>query len=155
MRVALLVLAIASVSAFALVGCGGDDSATSDTVSAQRTEELLGPEIVPPKGPPPKQVEFKDVKVGSGPVAKKGDLAGINWITYYYETGDVLERWWITREPVEYVVGSSHYRRAFEKGIAGMKEGGQREIIEPGRFVSNGRPEIHLVQLTSLEPAGR
>ncbi|HEY6730961.1 MAG TPA: FKBP-type peptidyl-prolyl cis-trans isomerase [Solirubrobacterales bacterium] len=156
MRRAVPLLAFVAIALLALapLACGGSDD-TREQLSAEEYEELVGPEIVPPQGPPPKRLVIKDLELGSGPVARRGDQVGVNYVGVFYKTGEKLGRRWLSHPPVVFPLGFASYGKGFEKGVEGMRPGGQRELIIPSHLTSGPEALVYVIALVSVEPAAQ
>ncbi len=89
------------------------------------------PAISVPKGPPPKQLVKKDLKIGSGPAAKPGDEVTMHYVGVLYDNGQQFDASWDRGEPFTFKLGKNLVIQGWEKGIPGMKVGGRRELIIP------------------------
>lgn len=155
----ILVAMVAVFLALTPVACGGGDDGgeTTDAALEAKIQEYLdAPKIEVPDGPPPDKIVVKDVKVGTGPVAKLGDRATIHYIAYAWVTKEEFSRRWEPDPPVVYPnLGSGRFR-GIEQAIVGlrnyppMKEGGRREIVVPN--YSQLPAVIFLIELEKLEP---
>jgi len=156
-RIFLIILACLALFA---VGCGGSSDSTQSAgekaleavereekaaakkekeseAAAKKTEEeeekklaeLPQPNV--PSGPPPKKLVIEDKKTGSGPVAKAGDQVSAHYVGVLYETKKPFDANWGEEEPFSFKLGAGEVIKGFDKGIAGMKVGGQRELIIP------------------------
>jgi peptidylprolyl isomerase len=111
------------------------------------------PTIDPPDRPPPKEVLVRDLELGSGPVAKRGDEVAVHYIGFEYETGE--EKYsgsWPPYPPSAFRLGSGGGGGPFESGIEGMKVGGLREVvIPPNRLYGPGGTDyiVDLVRIKS------
>ena len=151
-RVFLIILACLALIA---AGCG-DDSSTSTSPSpaetsaeetspageekaadaeeeaaeeAEEAPELPQPKI--PSGPPPKQLEIKDVKKGDGPTAKAGDKVSVYYVGVVYKTKEQFDANWDSGEPFSFNLGAGEVIKGWDQGVQGMKVGGERELIIP------------------------
>lgn len=141
MRGRLLLLIAAICAALALAGCGdGDDSSTEATAAEQSAEttesaeaapEGTKPKVTVPKGPAPKKLEVKDLRVGDGAEAKAGDLVTVQYVGVGYDSGKEFDASWDRGEPFQFELGGGQVIPGWDKGVAGMKVGGQRELIIP------------------------
>jgi peptidylprolyl isomerase len=133
----LVSILIASV---ALSACGGSSSGdppqSADTgpTTAVLLKPKAKPVLVPPKGPPPKKLVIRDVKVGSGPTAKAGDkltaeYTGFNYVNHEEFTNHAHT--WDNGEPLVFTLGGGEVIKGMEQGVEGMKVGGRRELIMP------------------------
>lgn len=148
-----ILAAVAAVFlALGLVACGSSDDSTGDEIEARIEEYQATPKVIPPDGPPPKKVVFEDVKVGSGPVAQRGDRVAVHYIAVRLNNGEDFSYRWEPDPPVVYPLLGKGQFPGLEKGIQGMREGGRREVVVPDYAVDG---VVYLVDLESVEPAGR
>jgi peptidylprolyl isomerase len=123
--------------ALAIVGCGGSDSSSGST--AKTTEEAKAPEestktkpaVEVPSGPPPKQLETKELIEGTGAEAKAGDYVTVQYVLVDYKSGKEIEASWDRGEPFRFTIGAGEVIKGWDKGVEGMKVGGRRELIIP------------------------
>lgn len=145
-------LIIGACLALFMAGCGDDSSTTAET-SATTTEEQspssateeksaaekateeaekkTKPKISVPKGAPPAKLVVNDLEVGTGPTAKAGDEVSVHYVGVDYKSGQQFDASWDRGEPIAFKLGSSVVIPGWEKGVAGMKVGGRRELIIP------------------------
>jgi peptidylprolyl isomerase len=154
-----LILIIAACLAVLVAGCGSDSS-DSTTAGAGETAaeapaqeenavaeeekaaeekaaeegekaaaELPKPDV--PSGPPPKQLEIVEKKPGSGPSAKAGDQVSVHYVGVVYATKELFDANWGDDEPFSFKLGAQEVIKGWDKGVAGMKVGGRRELIIP------------------------
>lgn len=156
MRRPRLILVLCVFLALLFVGCGGGSQANeeSDEVSALAQEYLNAPTVDHPEGPPPKNVVTKEIKPGSGAIAKKGDAVKIHYVGFDYSTGDEVYFEWKPNPPVPYApLGYIAGEPGLQQGVIGMKEGGRREVTVPAPLASTGDALIYLVELVSVKAA--
>ena len=138
-RLFLIVFACLTV---VLAGCGSDSSSTSSSSSgeeattetekpAEAPKEKTAPKVEVPKGPPPKTEVTKDLEVGTGPAAKKGDVVSVNYVGVNYRSGKEFDASWGRGEPFTFTLGVHEVISGWDNGIVGMKVGGRRELIIP------------------------
>lgn len=149
-RLALILLACLAV---VVAGCGGsDDSSTSSSEStATSTEssekspaesggggekqssggEKTKPKVTVPSGPPPKQLEIKEIEKGTGAEAKAGDEVTVQYVGVGYDSKEEFDSSWSRNEPFSFGLGAGQVIPGWDKGVAGMKVGGRRELIIP------------------------
>jgi peptidylprolyl isomerase len=107
------------------------------------------PQFHPPSKPAPKQLVFRDLSVGRGAPAHRGDEVDIEYEGAVYKTGEL--RYGGTTQP--FPLGSGGLGGAFEEGLEGMEPGGRRELIIPSRLL-DGTPAIdYVIQMESVKPA--
>jgi peptidylprolyl isomerase len=142
-----LFLIIVACLAVLLAGCGSDSSdsttagggetaseAPAQEESAAAEEEKAAAELPKPNvpsGPPPKQLEIVDKKPGSGATAKAGDQVSVHYVGVVYATKELFDANWGDDEPFSFKLGAQEVIKGWDKGVAGMKVGGQRELIIP------------------------
>lgn len=137
-----LLLTIALCSALAIVGCGGGDSSSSGSTAESSTatsEEAKAPEessetkptVTVPSGPPPKQLESKELIEGTGAEAKAGDYVTVQYVLVDYKSGKEIEASWDRGEPFSFTLGAGEVIPGWDQGVQGMKVGGRRELIIP------------------------
>lgn len=160
----LLALA-AALAVLALMGCGDDGAATSGADAGPQVypgkegfatitdRGKRKPTVVPPNQPPPKEVLSRDLEVGSGPVARRGDRVWVRYFGTNYKTGE--EQYpgrWPPLPPLPLELGSSGEGDAWENGIVGMRVGGRRELIIPSRLLYRTGTIDYVVDLVRVEP---
>jgi peptidylprolyl isomerase len=150
---------VLAVSTLGLAACGSSSSSTTTTTAAPTTttgastpstaassaiasippqdRSPVGtagkaPTIVVPPGKPPTQLEYADLIVGTGPVAKPGDTVTAQYVLATYSTRKVIQSSW-TSSPFSFTLDSTTQPviAGFDKGVAGMQAGGRRELIIP------------------------
>jgi peptidylprolyl isomerase len=144
-------LAALSLSA---VGCGGDDTETASfsveappaqTAAAADTEPVSSgkkPKVTIPDSPPPKQLEVKDLKQGTGKTAKKGDEVSMDYVGVAYSTKKEFDNSYDRGQPFDFTLGQGQVIAGWDEGIVGMKVGGQRELTIPAdkAYGAQGQP---------------
>ena len=147
-------LALTLLACLALVGAGcgsSDDSSTSSSEStATSTEssekspaesggstekssggEKTKPKVTVPSGPPPKQLEIKEIEEGTGAEAKAGDEVTVQYVGVGYDSKKEFDSSWSRNEPFAFGLGAGQVIPGWDQGVEGMKVGGRRELIIP------------------------
>lgn len=134
-----------------VAGCGDDSSTTAETSATtaeeqsppateekssaekatEEAEKKTKPQISVPKGAPPAKLVMNDLEVGTGPTAKAGDEVSVHYVGVDYKSGQQFDASWDRGEPFAFELGSSVVIPGWEKGVAGMKVGGRRELVIP------------------------
>ena len=105
------------------------------TVATPKTGPLSKePVFSVPSGPPPRDLVVKDLVIGTGATAKKGDQLYVNFVGKLYSNGKIFDASWKDTPgkafgPFELDAGS--VIKGFVQGVAGMRVGGRRELIIP------------------------
>ncbi len=126
-------------AAFAIGGCGDDDSSTESTVAAESpaattnesSAEKTKPKVTVPDGAPPKQLEVKELEAGSGAEAKAGDKVTVQYVGVGYKSGEEFDASWDRGEPFSFGLGAGEVIPGWDQGVEGMKVGGRRELVIP------------------------
>jgi peptidylprolyl isomerase len=156
MRTRLLIASGLAVLSIAAVGCGGDDVETATFAveappagsDSAATEEPASsgkkPKVTVPDGPPPKELETRDLKEGTGAAAKTGDTVTMDYVGVSYSTGEEFDSSFTSGQTIDVPLGEGQVIPGWDEGIVGMKVGGRRElIIPPGMaYGAQGRPGI-------------
>jgi peptidylprolyl isomerase len=74
-------------------------------------------------------LQYIDVKVGDGAVAKAGQTVKVNY-TGYLANGKVFDTS-IGKKPLDFPLGAGRVIQGWDEGVAGMKVGGKRRLIVP------------------------
>jgi peptidylprolyl isomerase len=112
---------------------GGASSAIAPIPSADLSPAGTAgtaPTVTVPSGTPPTQLESADLITGTGPAAKAGDSLTMQYVLATYSSGKVIQSSW-TSTPFTFTLGEGQVIPGWDKGVAGMKVGGRRELIIP------------------------
>jgi FKBP-type peptidyl-prolyl cis-trans isomerase len=75
-------------------------------------------------------LQYWDVKLGLGPVAKAGDHVKVHY-TGWLTTGKKFDSSVGTNQPFDFTLGQSEVIKGWDEGIVGMKVGGKRQLRIP------------------------
>ncbi|MEK7507590.1 MAG: FKBP-type peptidyl-prolyl cis-trans isomerase [Patescibacteria group bacterium] len=78
-------------------------------------------------------LQIKDLVVGTGSEAKKGDTLSVNYLGEFLN-GEKFDSSYDRNQPLEFVLGDDRLIRGWNLGIAGMKIGGKRTLVVPPEF---------------------
>lgn len=143
---ALLILAVA----VCVGGCGKKESTKSTVESRKEKAPTMGihkdkqatpaPKPESAKQTPakpgawvklPSGLQYKDIKIGSGPVAKSGDSVTVHY-KGWLDNGEVFDTSKTPgREPFGFQLGAGQVIPGWDQGVPGMKVGGKRELKIP------------------------
>jgi len=128
----------AALAALALAGCGGDDAEQPAAASPSPTPAPIistdlsqEPEIPQPVGRPPIKLRIKDIVKGKGPKAEKGDMLSVQYKGVAFSTGQEFDASWDRGEPFQFPLGAGQVIPGWDRGIAGMRVGGRRQLVIP------------------------
>jgi peptidylprolyl isomerase len=140
----LIVCGLAALSLTVVAGCGEETETASFTVdeppassdtsaAAEEAPASSGkkPKVTVPDGAPPKQLEIKDLKKGTGPAAKAGDDLTMDYVGVSYSTGKEFDSSFSAGQPFDFTLGQGAVIAGWDEGIEGMQVGGRRELIIP------------------------
>jgi peptidylprolyl isomerase len=151
----ILCIGAALTVAVGLWSCGSDEGTTKSAAPSGPFAVITGetgqaePIIHPSDNPPPKKSLVKDIEVGKGPVARKGDMVAVHYIGVQYSTGEKKYSNWSPEQPFETTLRQAS---AWEEGIEGMRAGGRREILLPARLAFGDGAMDYLVDLVAIRP---
>src|SRR5271165_5975854 len=75
-------------------------------------------------------LQYWDIKVGLGPVAKAGDHVKVHY-TGWLTTGKKFDSSVDANQPFEFTLGQGDVIKGWDEGVAGMKVGGKRQLRIP------------------------
>jgi FKBP-type peptidyl-prolyl cis-trans isomerase len=148
-----------AAAAIAVAGCGGGGGkattadipagsgpAPSTPAAPQASTNLKDtktkPAIPKPKGPPPAKLVVKDIVVGKGKAAKKGDQLSMQYVGVTYADGNEFDSSWDRGQPFKFQLGKGAVIKGWDQGLVGIKPGGRRELIIPSKLAygATGQP---------------
>ena len=132
-----LLVALAACAALGVAGCGdsdeGDsaDTSTTGTQTVAKTAPPTKPKIEVPKGQPPAGLQIEDLAEGTGSTATTGDTVTVHYVGVSYSTGKQFDASWDRGQPFTFTLGAGQVIPGWDQGVAGMKEGGRRQLTIP------------------------
>lgn len=108
------------------------------------------------------KLEIKDLTVGTGRLAQKGDKVSVHytgWLTNGQKFDSSRER----KTPFVFTLGQGQVIKGWDEGVKGMREGGVRKLTIPphlgygvkgaGNIIPPNATLIFKVELLKVEPA--
>lgn len=74
----------------------------------------------------------KDLVIGDGKTAKKGDKVTVQYVGVGFNSEQEFDASWDRGEPFSFTLGAGEVITGWDEGVAGMKEGGRRLLVIPG-----------------------
>jgi peptidylprolyl isomerase len=146
MRKFSLLTALMATAALAFAGCGNQAQDRRDSAADSKppadvpeppapttvsTDLSKKPGIPTPKGDPPTTLQSKDIVVGKGKAAKKGDKVTVQYVGVAWSTGEQFDASWDNGSPFDFTLGKGQVIKGWDQGVPGMKVGGRRELTIP------------------------
>ncbi len=76
-------------------------------------------------------LEIKDIKLGDGRVAKRGNDVKVHYTGYLASNNSKFDSSVDRKTPFEFKLGRGEVIQGWDRGIVGMKVGGKRKLIIP------------------------
>ena len=92
---------------------------------------LARPTVTVPRGPRPAALRVRDLRVGTGPVAAAGREVEVQYVGVAWSTGREFDASWNRRSAFRFILGRGMVIPRWDRGVAGMRVGGRRELVIP------------------------
>lgn len=89
------------------------------------------PKIPKPTGAPPTSLQQRDIVVGKGRTARRGDMLRMHYVGVLFDTGEQFDASWDSNRPFSFTLGAQEVIPGWDDGIRGMKVGGRRLLAIP------------------------
>ena len=89
------------------------------------------PEVTIPEGSPSYQLELEDITVGEGEEAKSGSLVEVHYVGVSWKSGKQFDASWDRGDTFSFTLGAGQVIEGWDRGVAGMRVGGQRRLTLP------------------------
>jgi peptidylprolyl isomerase len=156
------------VLALALAGCGDDGETAAKatatpkaTPTPSNTDLTKKPVVTVPDELPPDTLQKRDIVVGKGPVAKKGDTVSMQYVGLTWSTSVEFDASWDRGKPYTFKLGEGNVIAGWDQGIPGMRKGGRRELTIPADLAYGAQgsppdipPNATLIFVIDLEQIG-
>jgi peptidylprolyl isomerase len=131
----LTFVAFACAALLAAAGCGSDEEEpASSTPEAASTPAATKPEVTVPEGKAPKKLVIEDIEEGTGAAAEPGQTVDVHYVGVSYLNGRQFDASWDRGEPFSFQLGAGSVIQGWDRGVAGMKVGGRRQLVIPPRL---------------------
>ena len=121
---------------------------------------LERPDIDPPEGDPPADLEITDLVVGDGPEARSGQTVSVHYAGVAFSTGEEFDASWNRGREFRFGLGQGQVITGWDRGVAGMRVGGRRRLVIPphlaygdrgaGGVIAPGETLIFVVDLVDV-----
>ena len=121
---------------------------------------LERPDIDPPEGAPPDDLEITDLVVGDGPEAQQGQTVSVHYAGVAFSTGEEFDASWNRGREFRFGLGQGQVITGWDQGVAGMRVGGRRRLVIPphlaygergaGGVIAPGETLIFVVDLVDV-----
>ncbi len=118
------------------------------------------PEIDPPEGPAPSELQVTDVTEGDGAEAVAGQTVHVHYVGVAHSTGEEFDASYNRGEPLSFRLGSGQVIAGWDQGVQGMRVGGRRRLVIPphlgygdrgaGGVIAPGETLIFVVDLVDV-----
>jgi len=82
-------------------------------------------------GKAPTKLVVHDLKKGHGAAAKSGDKLTVNYVGVSCSTGKAFDASYPRHQTFPFTLGQGQVIQGWDKGLVGMRAGGQRELVIP------------------------
>jgi peptidylprolyl isomerase len=105
---------------------------STQTVSTPTSGPLSKqPVVTIPSGSAPTKLVVKDLVVGTGATAEKGDTLTVNYVGKLFSNGKTFDASWNRNQTFPFQLGVGAVIKGWDEGLAGMKVGGRRMLVIP------------------------
>lgn len=133
-------------AALLLPACTGEDKPSVRPSAGATTPPVLAtakPKVTVPSGPAPTTLVQEDLKVGTGALLVPGHTASVHYVGVDYATGKEFGSSWASGHPLQFIVGDDEVIQGWDKGVLGMRVGGQRRLVIPPALAYGPDPDEH------------
>jgi peptidylprolyl isomerase len=93
--------------------------------------DLRKPDVDQVPGPPPADLVVTDLTVGDGPEATPGQTVTVHYVGVSHANGEEFDSSWNRNEAFSFPLGGGRVIAGWDRGVAGMKVGGRRQLVIP------------------------
>lgn len=91
----------------------------------------MKPEVTIPDTPAPTELLIDDVTIGDGEIATAGSSVEVHYVGVSYSNGRQFDASWDRNETFEFRLGAGQVISGWDRGVDGMRVGGQRRLTIP------------------------
>jgi peptidylprolyl isomerase len=95
---------------------------------------LSKPTVDFPEGGAPTDLEIKDLTVGDGEEATAGLQVVVHYVGVAFSTGEEFDSSWNRNSPFTFPLGAGRVIAGWDRGVAGMRVGGRRQLTIPAKL---------------------
>ena len=89
------------------------------------------PEIDPPEGAAPTDLEIIDLAEGDGAEATSGSTVSVHYVGVAHSSGEEFDASYNRGAPLDFRLGVGQVISGWDQGVQGMKVGGRRKLVIP------------------------
>lgn len=104
------------------------------------------PEIDPPDGPPPTELEVVDLVEGDGDEATAGSTVSVHYVGVAHSTGEEFDASYNRGAPLDFRLGIGQVISGWDQGVQGMRVGGRRRLVIPPHLAYGDRGAGGVIQ---------
>ncbi len=102
------------------------------------------PFVEPPMGDAPADLVITDLAEGTGTEATSGSTVEVHYVGVSWSTGEQFDASWDRGDTFRFRLGAGMVIAGWDRGVAGMKVGGQRRLEIPAHlgYGDRGAPPV-------------
>lgn len=104
------------------------------------------PEIDPPEGPAPTELQIVDEIIGDGTEATAGDIVDVHYVGVAFSSGEEFDSSYRRGAPLAFQLGVGQVIQGWDQGVQGMKVGGRRKLVIPPQLAYGDRGAGGVIQ---------
>jgi peptidylprolyl isomerase len=97
------------------------------------------PNVEVPAGDPPTELVVDDLIVGEGPEATPGQQVSVHYVGVAHSNGKEFDSSYSRNTPFSFGLGAGQVIQGWDKGVAGMRVGGRRQLTIPANLAYGDR----------------
>lgn len=100
---------------------------------------LARPDVDPPEGDPPADLQVSDLVVGDGPEAVPGRTVSVHYAGVAFSSGEEFDASWNRGQEFRFGLGAGQVIAGWDQGVTGMRVGGRRRLTIPPHLAYGDR----------------